>query len=504
MFLQFVKAYYEYLEEANNVTYHSRRLTEYNDIDETLDSFVLHFQNKYMANLPQRLLGDKRFLEKHILDVYRSKGSIEGLKLLFILLYNEEIEVYIPSYDILKASDGNWIEPKYLEISFNPLNYLYNGRIITGASSGAQAVSDRYEERNINDRPVYLLYLSSIEGTFQTGELVYADTIENSQSSIIIGSPSDLIVTSSDPGFEVGDEIILSGDQEGAYFKATISGVTTEPGIIEFTLHDGGLGYSMNAEITISTGTNTTGNNADFVIQSITNTSIYLYVNDLLEPYGNVELDANTYAANGSDMSGFANANANTIIIDAFDTSNITVGTIESIRTTNPGENYDGSVTVVIHDPYTKTAWIPDGEGGYWGRNANVTGIAAHGTGVATSVRILNSGFGYYTNGQSITFESIANSLITGTGNLVIATAGREQGFWRDTEGFLNSNKYLQDSFYYQEYSYEIKSSKSLNKYKNILKKIYHPVGNEMFGRPVAKNTPIDGITVESANVIQA
>ena len=41
----------------------------------------------------------------------------------------------------------------------------------------------------------------------------------------------------------------------------------------------------------------------------------------------------------------------------------------------------------------------------------------------------------------------------------------------------------MQDSYYYQEYSYEVKSSRSLDKYLKILKDVFHPAGNEVFGK---------------------
>ena len=71
---------------------YSRKLLETSDIDQTEEQFISHFINKYMRGIPTNILSDRRLLEKHILDVYRSKGSIEGLKLLFRLLYNLIIE----------------------------------------------------------------------------------------------------------------------------------------------------------------------------------------------------------------------------------------------------------------------------------------------------------------------------------------------------------------------------------------------------------------------------
>lgn len=57
-------------------------------------------------------------------------------------------------------------------------------------------------------------------------------------------------------------------------------------------------------------------------------------------------------------------------------------------------------------------------------------------------------------------------------------TAGR----YSDNNGFLSDRKYLQDSYYYQDYSYVIKTSKSVEIWKDIVTKILHPAGFMFFG----------------------
>ena len=112
-FILFMKAYYEWIESENNPVYHSRNLLNYGDVDNTLEEFLEYFQRKYLYGIPFEVIVNKRFLVKHILDVYRSKGSIQCYKLLFRMIYNEDVEVYLPGVDILRASDGTWIEPRY-------------------------------------------------------------------------------------------------------------------------------------------------------------------------------------------------------------------------------------------------------------------------------------------------------------------------------------------------------------------------------------------------------
>lgn len=56
-------------------------------------------------------------------------------------------------------------------------------------------------------------------------------------------------------------------------------------------------------------------------------------------------------------------------------------------------------------------------------------------------------------------------------------------GRYTSTDGFLSADKKLQDGFYYQEYSYEISSSKSLTEFKDPMMELVHPSGTKLFSK---------------------
>jgi hypothetical protein len=123
-FIAFVRAYYEWLEQENNVAKEARSLMSYRDIDSTLIKFVENFQYKYLQGVPRQYTGDRRLLQKHIKEIYASKGTSRGLELLFRLLFNEDITVYFPGDDVIKPSDGDFVIPRYLEMQFNKNHFL--------------------------------------------------------------------------------------------------------------------------------------------------------------------------------------------------------------------------------------------------------------------------------------------------------------------------------------------------------------------------------------------
>lgn len=82
-------------------------------------------------------------------------------------------------------------------------------------------------------------------------------------------------------------------------------------------------------------------------------------------------------------------------------------------------------------------------------------------------------------------------------------------GYFPDDKGQLSSTKVLQDSDYYQDFSYVIKSSLDIDKYRDIVLKLLHPAGMKMFGRvniiEVVKmlvDDPYDIISIPTRSVI--
>lgn len=59
---------------------------------------------------------------------------------------------------------------------------------------------------------------------------------------------------------------------------------------------------------------------------------------------------------------------------------------------------------------------------------------------------------------------------------------------WDNTDGWLSSDKKLQDNYYYQDFSYEILSDVTRFYYENMVQEQVHPAGQLMFGRNVLDN----------------
>lgn len=265
-----VTDYYKFLETTpNQHIYNSRRLFEYRDITTTLSSMILFFQRKFLADLP--LLDDTsvRLVVKNILDLYRRKGSSASVILFFRMFYQEDVEIFNPSKYILKPSNSKWQTGNYLQmIPNNGLFYDTTGetyyeyidllsKTITGSVSKAQAAVDKINFILLNNTLTPILYLSGLKGTFKRYDDIIA-RIDGKDISfgVLNGSASDITIDldyGGTTGNEIGDTVYIKSDF-GDGGVAIVTDTEDEfTGIVEYTLKDGGFGYTIpNTRLEVS------------------------------------------------------------------------------------------------------------------------------------------------------------------------------------------------------------------------------------------------------------
>ena len=307
LFVEFVKKYYEWLEESNNATYHSRNLLNYKDIDETVDNFVVKFKEKYLKEIQLDTVGQTRQLVKHSLDLYRAKGTERAVDLFFRAVFGKPASVYYPGDDIFRLSDGKWVQPKYLEVSPSDYNNIFVGKQIQGVTSGATAYVERYIKRKIKSKYINVLYISVINGNFETGELItiFGQKLKNLPT--VIGSLTTLDIVVGGESFNVGDIVSIESNN-GVQAKGRVTNVASVTGLVDFNLIDSGWGYSSEAEFIVSEKVLTLDN----VIPTETNTTntAFKIFETLKQPLANVVIvDANAtfVPATGSELFTYSN-----------------------------------------------------------------------------------------------------------------------------------------------------------------------------------------------------
>ena len=409
-FVAFLEAYYEYMEQEGKPYEIVGNLNNYANLDKTTDGFLKHFKKQFGEDVPEAVFANanKPFVLKHLRDFYRSKGSQKSFEFLFRLLYKEEIELYLPSVDMLRASDGRYTKEQILRsVDTSGTDAIFNltGNTITGGTSGATAIVETILKEHIGSIIVSTIYVSNVVGTFAINETITDGTV----TTTLNGMVTDYTITNAGNLHTVGSTVPISGTG-GA--SITIDSLTTGS-ITTATITSAGSGYAAGDKLTI--------NNS-----------------------GKQNINGRTASVLVKTVGGFGN--------------------ITALELENGGSGYTAVPTV----------------SGGTGTGASIT-LSGTGIGGIKTLKITNNGFGY-TTAPTLNFSSLGDGTATATTTIGAYEGDFNIGFTTD-DGFLSSAKYLQDSLYYQAFSYVLTTGNAVDKWRDIVKRVNHPAGLALFGK---------------------
>jgi sugar lactone lactonase YvrE len=503
-FVSFLKAYYEFMEQSGQAVNATRSLIDYQDIDRTLDSFVEYFRREFMINIPKDALADKRLLVKHIRDFYRTRGSKFSYDFLFYALFNKQIEIIYPGDFILRASDGRWVRETILRVG-NPYSTLptnLDGRNIVGSVSGATARVQKVTRVVVLGHPLFELLVENVIGEFVDGETVSDDLGNNATITSAFGSLIG-IEQVVDPGafHQSGDSVVITSS--GATASARVAS-TNDRGPVSFRINRGGSGYRLNDTVIFVEGG--TGTGAAAVVTSLSNTTFVSLSTNRIAPLASVVLNTGpTFVSLGTNTAAvsanLAAANISSTLATSLNFANSVAGSINAISVTSVGINYVPELpTVTVRDQIVFELGLPGQNGRLQGDDAVIIPIRA--PGAITSFEIISSDASFDKFADAIVVNSrgtaptadqyfdlagqprstIRNTTYNADIKPVIAGVITQPGRYIDTKGFLSWNMRLQDNDFYQEYSYLIKVTEIVDRYRDVVKRVLHPAGAKMFG----------------------
>ena len=301
VFVAFVKAYYEYLEQTDKDLYNLRKMFENIDVDQSVDTFLEHFRKQFLYSFPKSVDQSIPFTIKHIMDLYRSKGTPRAVELFLRMVYGIESTLYNPGRNLMAPSDAEWFIPKYIETVWDYDKDSefsdYAGKEITGSISGATAIVDSVLKTTVQGKLDYVMFLANINGTFQKNELVSHST--STYSPKIIGSLTGITLTANGTELSIGDELAVTSSRYGVNGKVLVTNTTSGSGQASYSINDGGFGYSVNTSIsnvifstTVLKANNFTNSNAEFRAQYSGNN--FFTLETLTQPAEIISHDGNT------------------------------------------------------------------------------------------------------------------------------------------------------------------------------------------------------------------
>jgi len=257
-----IKAYYEWMDGVGNPSYVIANMQTAADVDSNAEQFYSHFKNTYLQSFPEELATNesgnkpnKNLLLKKIRDFYGNKGTESAYRFLFKILYDSDLEIYYPRNDILKASNGQWVEPKSIKTTSSNGNALFSyiGGELTqydGVELVARAFIDNIIQYKFYGYDVTEAFLTNIVGEFKPNRsVVYSNadgTLEETSFSVL----GQFFVDVPGSEYRIGDTVIVI-DPFGIGFSAKVDQVSLSGGIKKLSIINSGLNYSADVVVDI-------------------------------------------------------------------------------------------------------------------------------------------------------------------------------------------------------------------------------------------------------------
>ena len=489
-------------------------LTNFRDPDKVISNFLTKFRDEFLKTIPENLaIGlDKRNLIKNIKSMYQLKGTQAGHELFFRILFNQVSETFYPRTQMLRVSDGQWDTQKVLRaiITVGDSTNLV-GRTITGSTTGATAIIESIKKFIIGNKEVseFVLNINSMNGTFIIGEVITgtaSDTDDFFIKANITGIPGLKTITNDGNLYATGDFLTVSGGGVGA--DIAISDIGSGP-VSEIIIDNAGTGYSVGDKLVFD-NTGTEGVNAEGFV-SVVNGGIsgesgtgaeHILMEDetgrgdqysgskiVMEGATNSDLNDITDIFLINNGSGY-NLPPKVTITSSGSNANVLangtdIGRVIGLKTNELGEGYQNSPTPAIK---FRNCLLLTNKSGNFNANDTITGSTSGATGKLSSydadrsllkVKDLNTNF---ILNETITSTSSGSATVI---RLDVASATIDVVSVADTDGkFLNEDGYVseqtmkvQDSKYYQDFSYVLKVGQSINDWRDSFKKTMHTAG---------------------------
>jgi len=519
-------------------------LVNFRDPDNVISYFLTNMRDEFLATLPEQTAAgvDKRKLIKNIKSMYRAKGSVRGHEMFFRILFGENSETIYPREQMLKASDGQFDSLKVLRViaSVGDANKLV-GRTITGSTSSATAIVENTSQFQIGDSTVTQLILNadSILGTFVVSEEITGTTSDSDDYFIkanITGIPGNKNITNDGSLNSTTDTISLTAGGEGALFQVEEIG----PGsITEIIIDNAGTGYNIGDLLTF-TNTDTGGGNAAGFVKVVNggiadqngSTASATGVEDRIvleeettrgDPYEGIRLlqekftDLQTidelFLTNGGNQYtslptvSVTSSTGSGAVVKAYGDD---IGKIVKVKTVELGRSYEQSPTPPTLG-FFNNAVVTSISGTFLTTN-NITSSSG-GSGTIVSLDTdrgllkIKDVTGTFAINDTLTSSTSGTCTLK---KLDVSSASVEVVSTSDTDGAFISERgklsettmRVQDSLYYQDYSYVIKVGQSIARWRDAFKKTMHTAGFYFTGQvdiesriTVTAGGPVRGVT---------
>jgi hypothetical protein len=407
-FIEFLKAYYTWLEDE----YFLGQYEDLFDIDDTIDEFLTYFRQQLDIYGITSNDTDKIYI-RNIKQLYQSKGSSDSIEFLLKILFNKPSQIVHPWDFTFKPSVGEWKQEVSLivDITRGTLNDFTGTSLIINDNTGHQYRTHVIDATPRKDGFVELF----VNRFFSYGELISVVTTDNIAAGNVKTTTVKAIIENGGHGFSVG-QIFAINSNSGSGTLIKIKAVDVNGAIKAVDIIKAGTGYTVDFNLFMS---------ATSVI-SANQVGSYIQLNALAyqtDDYINAQNESGQFVKHD-----YTNLNSSYMTDPSY--VGDVVGEIKSVPGTVYTEQY-----------------------------ANIKFIV----------------------GQLFIYP----------------------GYYISSNNLLDDVAYIEDSRYYQAFSYVTVIDEALSKYSTLLRKLVHPTGTKHFGQYDINNTlSLDVQAYPSLNII--
>lgn len=420
IFVEFLQKYYEFL---GGFTVDVERMRDVADAPEQLLQF---FSAELSPGLDSRkvLINERKFLPL-VRNAYQRKGTVNALELLFRLFYDEAVTVYEPQQQVLKASDGKWFQEKSITVRRTyaaPETPVLQGSVVLNLRSAAGEFNVPAERFVYLDHETVRFYFRVSSRMFISGDeqvTIYNGARVAFRGSLI-KSPARILVGIPGKYWRVGQAFSMPGTKDNTV--ARVLRTDAQGGVQEVEIVHHGYDHPVGQIARLS---------------PFRNAPLTEDVEWEREVTGYDPISGTFQYAHGAQVSSAIN------------------GISETIR----GVRYPAA------DPYWEPGYAESDYIGDLVISRDDTSGVAGGTGA-----IVNPALSY-----TKWLESLASFYYDY--DYVVTYRGK---YLTDAGHLSNANIRLQDSYFYQLYSYVVQSSKDISTFRHVVDAV-HPAGTKYF-----------------------
>ena len=314
---------------------------------------------------------------------------------------------------------------------------------------------------------IYDMFNENAAATTSPGLVAWANTdtmyLFNKTGTAVLGAFSVII---NDTSFVTTTaHVALNSTNYGANF-ATPDGTFASAGTTVTVTYSGG--HNLSASDSIKLDFSTGSMNGTYTVATVPNATTFTVTISSPAASGTVEM---------IPIISSRIKNALTFTTQTF-------GKVATVSYSSHGSGYEAKPTTSLTSLgyYSTVETRSDGAGGFYGSNATIA-VGDLG-GAVTGITITEPGFGYTLAPAVTGAQHSTAATLTG----VLGITRIKDGKYSGESGMPSSQKKIQDNDYYQDYSYVLKTTDSVDVWRNDVLKLLHPAGYKLFGEVLIEN----------------